>query len=109
VTVSGRPDPAVRFELLGPLQAWRGESRLALGSLQQQVVLAVLLLHANRPMGREQIIDAVWGSTAPAYAVNLLQKHVSGLRRVLEPARPDGEPIPAVDLEQCSVTPSRRA
>jgi DNA-binding SARP family transcriptional activator/tetratricopeptide (TPR) repeat protein len=65
---------------------------LSLGPLQQRAVLAVLLLHANRPMGREQIIDAVWGPAAPAYAVNLIQKHVSSLRRVLEPARPGREP-----------------
>ncbi|MEU4215446.1 BTAD domain-containing putative transcriptional regulator [Actinoplanes sp. NPDC026623] len=55
--------------------------------MQQRVVLGVLALHADRPMSREQLIDAVWGETAPAYALNLLQKHISGLRRVLEPVR----------------------
>lgn len=86
-------DPsAVRFEVLGPLRAWRGEEGLRLGPVQQRVVLAVLLLRANRRLGREQLIDAVWGAQAPAYAVNLLQKHVSGLRRVLEPDRSAREP-----------------
>src|SRR5689334_8503381 len=77
----------VRFDVLGPLRAWQGHEARALGPLQQRVVLAVLLLHANRPVGREQVIDAVWGPAAPAYAVNLLQKHMSGLRRALEPDR----------------------
>ena len=77
----------MRFEVLGPLQAWHGDSGLSLGPVQQRVVLAVLVLHANRPLGREQFIEAVWGMAAPAYAVNLLQKHVSRLRRVLEPVR----------------------
>jgi DNA-binding SARP family transcriptional activator/tetratricopeptide (TPR) repeat protein len=83
---------AVRFDALGPLQAWQGDTRLNLGPLQQRAVLAVLLLQANRPVGREQLIDAVWGSAAPAYAVNLVQKHVSSMRRVLEPARSGGAP-----------------
>lgn len=47
----------------------------------------MLLLHANQPVGRQQLINAVWGTAAPAYVVNLVQKHVSGLRRALEPDR----------------------
>ena len=38
-----------RFEVLGPLRAWRGEKAIDLGPLQQRVVLAVLLLQAGRP------------------------------------------------------------
>jgi DNA-binding SARP family transcriptional activator len=45
-------------------------------------VLAVLLLQAGRPIAREQVISAVWGEDPPARAVNLVQRHVSGLRRV---------------------------
>ncbi|TXK43374.1 BTAD domain-containing putative transcriptional regulator [Nonomuraea sp. C10] len=77
----------VTFEVLGSLRAWLGESALALGSVQQRTVLAVLLLNANRSLTREQLIDAVWGESPPTYALNLVQKHVSGLRRVLEPGR----------------------
>ncbi|MDT5035020.1 MAG: hypothetical protein QOE03_205 [Micromonosporaceae bacterium] len=88
--MSERTGSAVRFEVLGALRASREGSALKLGSLQQRVVLGVLLLHANRSVGREQVIEAVWGSAAPAYAVNLLQKHVSGLRRALDPARAEG-------------------
>jgi DNA-binding SARP family transcriptional activator/tetratricopeptide (TPR) repeat protein len=78
---------SVRLEILGPLQAWHGDLAVNLGPVQQRVVLGVLCLHANRSIGREQLIDAVWGETAPAYAVNLLQKSISGLRRALEPVR----------------------
>jgi DNA-binding SARP family transcriptional activator/tetratricopeptide (TPR) repeat protein len=80
----------MRFEVLGPLIAYRDEGVVPLGSVQQRVVLAVLLLHANRSLGREQLVDAVWGTAAPTYAVNLVQKHVSGLRRALEPDRSAG-------------------
>jgi DNA-binding SARP family transcriptional activator len=80
--VDVRRSDCVRFDVLGPLRAMRGVDDVALGAVQQRVVLAVLLLHANRPIARQQLLDAVWGQDAPTYAVNLLQKHVSGLRRV---------------------------
>ena len=81
------PVALVRFGLLGPLRVWRGETAIDLGPLQQRVVLAVLALQAGRPVSRQQVINAVWGETPPRIAVNLVQRHVSGLRRVLEPGR----------------------
>jgi DNA-binding SARP family transcriptional activator/Tfp pilus assembly protein PilF len=87
------PDvPALRFGVLGPLRVWRGETVLDLGPVQQRVVLAVLALQAGRPVGRQQMINAVWDDAPPRNAVNLVQRHVSGLRRVLEPERPGHAP-----------------
>src|SRR5215472_1350753 len=87
------PDvPALRFGVLGPLRVWRGETVLDLGPVQQRVVLAVLALQAGRPVGRQQMINAVWDDVPPRNAVNLVQRHVSGLRRVLEPERPGHTP-----------------
>ena len=85
VAVSGRP--ALRFEVLGPLRVLRGDTALPLGPVQRRVVLAVLLLQRNRPIGRQQVIDAVWGKAQPSHAVNLVQRHVSALRMMLEPNR----------------------
>ncbi|GAA2282194.1 XRE family transcriptional regulator [Streptomyces ruber] len=82
----------LRFAVLGPLRVWRDGAELNIGPMQQRVVLAVLLLHANQPVSREKLIDAVWGTTAPGRAVNLLQRHAAGLRRVLEPGRPARAP-----------------
>ena len=79
--------PALRVGVLGPLRAWRHGTVVDLGPVQQRVVLAVLALQAGRPVGRQQMINAVWGDTPPRNAVNLVQRHVSGLRRVLEPDR----------------------
>ncbi len=84
--------PALRFGVLGPLRVWRNGTVVALGPVQQRVVLAVLALQAGRPIGRQQMIDAVWGETQPRNAVNLVQRHVSGLRRALEPDRPGRTP-----------------
>ena len=87
------PDvPALRVGVLGPLRVWRGETVVDLGPVQQRVVLAVLALQAGRPVGRQQMINAVWGGDQPRNAVNLVQRHVSGLRRVLEPERPGHSP-----------------
>ncbi|MEV6342885.1 BTAD domain-containing putative transcriptional regulator [Actinoplanes sp. NPDC051851] len=79
--------PDLRFRVLGRLGVERDRQPVALGPIQQQVVLGILLLHGGRPLGVPQIIDAVWGDAAPASAVNLVQRHVSGLRRALEPRR----------------------
>jgi DNA-binding SARP family transcriptional activator len=84
--------PALRVGVLGPLRVWRGETVVDLGPVQQRVVLAVLALQAGRPVGRQQMINAVWGDAPPRNAVNLVQRHVSGLRRVLEPERPGHAP-----------------
>ena len=81
--MSEATDPASRFGVLGPLRAWRGESAVDLGPVQQRVVLAVLLLQAGHPISRQRLIGAVWGDVPPARSVNLIQRHVSRLRRVL--------------------------
>jgi DNA-binding SARP family transcriptional activator/tetratricopeptide (TPR) repeat protein len=83
----GGPDHLLRFQVLGPLRVWRQAEPVDLGPIQRRVVLAVLLLNANQPLGRQQLIDAVWGEAAPRWAVNLLQRDMSGLRHALEPER----------------------
>lgn len=86
------PPGAAHFEVLGPLQVWRDGEEVNLGQTQQRVMLAVLLLHANRPVSRQRLMDAVWGPAAPGRAMNLLQRHAAGLRRALEPHRPARTP-----------------
>lgn len=78
---------ALRFQLLGPVRAWRGEQALDLGSPQQVAVACVLLLHAGRPVTTQQLIDALWGEEPPPRAVGALRTYVSRLRGVIEPER----------------------
>jgi DNA-binding SARP family transcriptional activator len=82
---------ALRVAALGPLRVWRDGEPVDLGSTQQRVVLAALALRAGKPQGREQLKAAIWGEHPPTYATNLLQKHVSGLRRVLDPGHATGQ------------------
>ena len=73
----------MQFRILGPLEVEaHGEPR-ALGGAKQRAVLAVLLLHANRVVSRDRLIDAVWGEHVPETANSALQGYVSALRKML--------------------------
>ncbi|GIE52576.1 BTAD domain-containing putative transcriptional regulator [Actinoplanes nipponensis] len=87
-----QPDTALRFEILGGVRALRGDAPVDLGPAKQRAVLAVLLLHAGRPVPTHQIVDAVWGEEPPENGANVVQKYVAGLRRVLEPQRSPRSP-----------------
>ena len=54
-----------------------------LGPPKQRALLAWLLLHANRVISRDRLIDALWGERPPETAVSALQGYVAGLRKVL--------------------------
>ena len=54
-----------------------------LGPPKQRALLAWLLLHANRVVSRDRLIDALWGERPPETAVSALQGYVAGLRKVL--------------------------
>ncbi|GAA0680721.1 transcriptional regulator AfsR [Kitasatospora atroaurantiaca] len=78
---------ALRFQVLGPVQAWRGDQALALGSPQQQAVLTMLLLHHGRPVTTQDLVDGLWGDRPPPQAVAALRTYISRLRGVIEPNR----------------------
>jgi DNA-binding SARP family transcriptional activator len=98
------PGSTLRFALLGPLRAWRDDTELDLGPSKQRAVLAVLLLNANRPTPTSKIIDAVWGELPPENGVNVVQKYVAGLRRILEPGRSPRTPGQLLALDEAGYT-----
>jgi predicted ATPase/DNA-binding SARP family transcriptional activator len=71
------------FRFLGPLEVVVDGAPLPLGGSKQRALLALLLVHANEVVSREQAIDCLWEDAPPANAVNALQVHVHGLRKVL--------------------------
>jgi len=73
-----------RLLILGPVEVWWGERRLALGGPRQLALFAFLVLHANRAVSRDELIDALWGP-ARSDADNRLQMAVARLRKALEP------------------------
>lgn len=80
------PNPlAVRFGVLGPTVAWRGDAELWVGSAKHRRLLAGLLMHEGERLDRAEIVDLVWGATPPRSADNLVQKYVGDIRRALGP------------------------
>lgn len=76
------------IRILGPVEVWEGEERLALGGPRQLTLFAFLVMHANRAVSRDALIDAVWGSARPD-AGNRLQMAIARLRKALEPLNGD--------------------
>ncbi|MFE0775028.1 BTAD domain-containing putative transcriptional regulator [Streptomyces sp. NPDC058861] len=79
------------IQLLGPLRVWRGSEELMVGPPKQKALLALLASHPGTVVGRDQIVDALWGADVPDTALNGVHTYVAGLRRVLDPGRRERE------------------
>ena len=60
----------VTFRILGPLEI---EGAGPLRTPKLRALLALLLLHPNRTLSRDQIVDALWAADAPAESPRLQQ------------------------------------
>ncbi|WP_051799619.1 BTAD domain-containing putative transcriptional regulator [Catenuloplanes japonicus] len=89
----------VRYAVLGPLTASAGDTEIDLGPAKQRAVLALLLLNANRPVSATAIVDTVWADDPPENGANVVQKHIAGLRRALEPDRSPRSPSTVLTLD----------
>ncbi len=77
----------MEFRILGPLEVEDEGRLLELGGDRQRAVLASLLLHANRFVPSDRLIEELWGSPPPKGARNSLQSTVSRLRVALAGGR----------------------
>ncbi|MFD5336852.1 AfsR/SARP family transcriptional regulator [Streptomyces hawaiiensis] len=75
----------LRFSVLGPVRAWRGDEPVATGSPQQRALLAALLLREGRTATAAELIDALWGEEPPSQALAAVRTYASRLRKVLDP------------------------
>lgn len=71
----------MEFRVLGPLEILAGDRRVSLGALRQQIVLARLLLDANRVVPVARLADAIYGENPPSTARAQTQTCISALRR----------------------------
>ncbi|GGR91660.1 regulatory protein AfsR [Streptomyces humidus] len=76
---------ALRFDVLGPVRARRGDEQLATGSPQQRALLAALLLREGRTATAAELIDALWGEDPPSQALAAVRTYASRLRKALDP------------------------
>ena len=77
----------IEFRVLGPVEVVEEDRPLVLGSPQQRLLLAVLLVHRGEPVSSDRLIDELWGEQAPASAIKIVQGYVSNLRKVLGDGR----------------------
>ncbi|WNG94326.1 BTAD domain-containing putative transcriptional regulator [Mycobacterium sp. ITM-2016-00318] len=73
----------VWFGILGPSEVRVADTIVALGTPKQRAVLAMLVLHRNRTVGTDELINAAWGDGAPRGAPSTLHTYVSNLRRLI--------------------------
>jgi len=77
----------MEFGLLGPLTVRRGGVEAPVPPGKQRVVLAALLLNANRLVGLDELAEALWGPRPPASARATMQNYVMRLRKSLGDSR----------------------
>ncbi|MDR2999179.1 MAG: AfsR/SARP family transcriptional regulator, partial [Microbacterium sp.] len=83
----------MRFETLGPLRVERAGADVTPPGRVQRLVLAMLLLHANRSVPVDSFFDAVWPDDPIARAQSRLPLTVHRIRaRLDDPARLSFEP-----------------
>ncbi|WP_240799397.1 AfsR/SARP family transcriptional regulator [Streptomyces sp. A0958] len=77
----GAPRPP--FQLLGPLQVRGKDGPLRVPPGRQEVILAALLLEANRVVSTNYLVDLIWEDNPPETARTQVQICVSRLRKLL--------------------------
>ncbi len=82
---------AVRFLDVGDLLIETETGQVTAGGRRPAQVLSTLLMHLNRRVAVDLLLDAVWGDDPGPRAVATLETHVWRLRRLLEPQRRRGE------------------
>ncbi|WP_405742747.1 tetratricopeptide repeat protein [Streptomyces sp. NBC_01525] len=79
----GQRRERLRFTVLGPVRAWRGEHKLGVGSPQQRALLAALLLRGGHTATAAELVDALWGGEPPHAALAALRTYASRIRKTL--------------------------
>ena len=77
----------MEVRVLGSIEVVVGGRAVDIGGPKQRRLLALLVVHANRLVSADRLIDGLWGEQPPKRGREL-QVLVSNLRRVLEPDRP---------------------
>ena len=74
------------YRILGPIEVLDGGEPVDIGSRQQRALLAILVLHANRVVATERILEDLWPQD-PIGKERTLWVYISRLRSILDPDR----------------------
>ncbi|MFV2115784.1 BTAD domain-containing putative transcriptional regulator [Micromonospora sp. LOL_025] len=73
----------VFINVLGPMELTVGDVAVPIGGARQRTVLATLVMHVNRVVSTDLLVDTVWGDAPPPTARNQVQTAISMVRRTL--------------------------
>ncbi|ONI75086.1 hypothetical protein ALI144C_40725 [Actinosynnema sp. ALI-1.44] len=79
----------MEFGLLGTIEARSGNHQVDLGHARQRLVLAALLVDADRLVPVGNLADRIWGDNIPHSGLTPLYGYVSRLRQALAPIERD--------------------
>jgi DNA-binding SARP family transcriptional activator/DNA-binding XRE family transcriptional regulator len=90
VTSPYRPS-RLRIQLLGQVAVYRDNEQVALGSMRQRCILALLALENRRGVKPSVIIDTLWSDSPPKSATAMVHHYVWQLRKAfgLDSSRTD--------------------
>ncbi|GMR02066.1 MAG: BTAD domain-containing putative transcriptional regulator [Acidimicrobiia bacterium] len=83
----------MEFRILGPLEVVVASESVRLGGPTEQVVLAALIVDADRVVSADRLLDVLWGDDVPDTGLKTLRSYLSRLRGRLKPW---GQPIETV-------------
>jgi serine/threonine protein kinase/DNA-binding SARP family transcriptional activator/WD40 repeat protein len=83
----GHQTTDIQIALLGPLVVTRDGQSIEVTGPKRRALLTFLALHLDRPVGRDEIIEAIWPRRQTGREESTLRVHVSHLRDKLEPDR----------------------
>jgi DNA-binding SARP family transcriptional activator len=89
----GSRGTGITFGILGPLAVFRDGTEISVAGARQLALLAYLLLHANRVVPSERLIDELFGDEPPEGALNSVHTGISRLRRQLAGTQRQEVPI----------------
>jgi DNA-binding SARP family transcriptional activator/tetratricopeptide (TPR) repeat protein len=73
----------LEFRILGALEVLDGSRVVALGARRKRAVLAILLLHLNRAVSSDRLIEELWGERPPSTGLQTVRVYVSQIRKAL--------------------------
>ena len=90
------PAESVSVRVFGDVVVLHGERVVPVVPRMLRSLLGVLVVHANRVVSADRLIDDLWQDDPPSAPAASLQAYVSNLRKLLEPDRPARTPPSAL-------------